>query len=237
MPIPPDNTEIERIYAQVMASGVRSLAICAANPNEGVSSLALALAQRNLLSGEPTLLVDLNLHKPILKNLLELDEAPQADTLLLPQPQLVCGSESSVVVMGVTAPTQRDAVMRLRKPGALETCIEKFKKDYQMVVFDTTAINRVNAKNIPAETIAAACDACILVVLSGQTTEQMVALASQRLQTANASLIGCVLNDQHTPSIRYELHREIQRLRPNFNTLANWLEKKVAASKLLNTEV
>ena len=237
MRIPPDNTEIERIYAQVLASGARSLAICAANPSEGVSSLALALAQRNLLSGDSTLLVDLNLHKPMLKNLLELAGKPQTNEPLLAPPQLVCGQDPSIVVMGVTAPTQRDAVMKLRKPGALEMCIEQFKKDYQMVIFDTTAINRVNAKNIPAENIAAACDACLLVVLSGQTTEQMVSMASQRLRTTHANLLGCVINDQHTPSMRDELHRETQRLRPNFNALANWLEKKIAESRLFNMEV
>jgi len=236
MRIPPDNTEIERIYTQVIASGVRSIAICAANPSEGVSSLALALAQRNLLAGNSTLLVDLNLHKPVFKNLLPLDENPQANEHLFPLPQLVCGPDPSIVVTGITVPTRRAIIMKLRKLGALEDCIEQFKQNHQLIIFDTTAINQVNAKNIPAERIAAACDACLLVVLARKTTEPMVSMAVKRLQTANAQLLGCVINDQHTPPLKNELYRETQRLRPRLNRVANWLDKKIAKSQLLNME-
>jgi len=46
----------------VLGEGKRSIAISSANSGEGVSSIAQALVQRNLLAGHSTLLVDLNLH-------------------------------------------------------------------------------------------------------------------------------------------------------------------------------
>ena len=76
MNIPSENVEIEQIYSQVLAQPNRSLAICAANANEGVTSLAIALAQRNLLAGHATLVVDLNLYHPALEALLDISQPP-----------------------------------------------------------------------------------------------------------------------------------------------------------------
>lgn len=64
MEIPPLNREIEQVYAGVLAKGARAVAVTSAGPGEGVTSVASALAQRSLLAGQSTLLVDLNLNNP-----------------------------------------------------------------------------------------------------------------------------------------------------------------------------
>jgi protein-tyrosine kinase len=70
--IPYQNMEIEQIYAQIFSEPKRSIAICSANAGEGVTSLTLALAERHLLAGHSTLVVDLNLYRPALQSLLNI---------------------------------------------------------------------------------------------------------------------------------------------------------------------
>lgn len=236
MHISPYNTEIERIYAQVLTKGSRSIAITAANPNEGVTSLALALAQRNLLAGHSTVIVDLNLHNPSFKSQLSFKEEGHSESLFN-APQLISVKDGSIVLTGITAPVQRKTIMKLRKPGVLKECINELKNSYHTIFFDTSAINQVNANNIPAELVAAACDGCLLVVLAGQTTESTIYAATQRLALSEADLLGCVFNDQYNPPLKDELQREINRLRPRFNGIANWLDKKICQQNLLNMEV
>jgi len=85
MNIPYQNMEIEQIYTQLLSNPHTSIAICSAQEGEGVTSLAFALAQRNLLAGHSTLLVDLNLYRPAIKSLLPIEQAQVLDPSRLHQ--------------------------------------------------------------------------------------------------------------------------------------------------------
>jgi len=236
MHIPPQNMEIERIYSQVLGIGKRAIAISSANSGEGVSSIAQALTQRNLLAGHSTLLVDLNLHHPSLNSLLKLDEST-AEPGLLDKPQLVSIKKQSTTLTGIIPPTRRDLVMKLRKPGVLEQCITEWQETFDTVIFDTSPINRVNANNIPPERVAAACDGSLLVVLAGCTTEAMVSTAVDKLNAAGAQLLGCVYNDRNNPPLKSELLREARRLEPRFGRIAHRLGNWIRQNRLLSMEI
>jgi len=235
MHIPSQHIEIERIYSQVLGEGKRSIAISSANSGEGVSSIAQALVQRNLLAGHSTLLVDLNLHHPSLNSLLKLDE-PEQEPDLLDKPQLVT-AQQSIALTGITPPTQRSLVMKLRKPGVLEQCIAEWQQTFDAVIFDTSPINRTNANNIPPERVAAACDGSLLVVLAGSTTEAMVSTAVNKLSAAGAQLLACIYNDRDNPSLKSELLRELHRLEPHFNNISHRLKNWVQQNRLLSMEI
>jgi len=235
MLIPFQNVELERIYTQTLAGKVRSLAITAANSGEGVTTLATALAHRNLMAGRATLMVDLNLWNPSLNGVLDLG-IPGQGNQLLPSPQLINEGGQADALVGVTAPTSRDPVIKLREPGVLEQCIEEWHKDYDTVIIDTSPINRINARNIPAERVAAACDATLMTVLAGRTTETMVSTAVKKLHDAGAEIMGSVINDHFNPSLKDEMLREIRRI-GRLKAVANWLSKKVSGMRLLSLEV
>jgi len=251
--IPYQNMEIEQIYTQVLSNPHTSIAICSAEENEGVTSLAFSLAQRNLLAGHSTLLVDLNLYHPALKSLLAIDSIslpniqPQqqpnktiqqlSTTEVLSTPQMVCSNENSIALNGVIAPTERERIMKLRQPGVLEQCIEEWLQQYDTVIIDTSPLNRVNAQNIPPERIACACNGAILIVLAGQTSEASVNNAISKLRNANAEILGSVLNDRDNPTLKNELLREIQRIEPLFCWLTNPIKKVINRSRLLALEV
>ncbi len=228
--------EIERLYSHMTTHDIRSVAVTACNTGEGVSSLATALAQRYLLSGRSTLLVDLNLYRPSLVPLLEThqDEKPEQ---LFSAPQLMGFDDSNLALTGVAAPSGRSALIKLRSPGLLEQTIANWHQQFEVVILDTSPLNRINANNLPAERAAAACDSSLLVVLSGITSKAQAAEGIDRLQAAGATLGGCVLNDRYNPRLQAELQREIQRLHKYFRWLAEKLRKIVSKNRLLSLDV
>ncbi|MFT6926240.1 MAG: protein-tyrosine kinase [Psychromonas sp.] len=236
MRIPYQHIEIEQIYTQIFSAQKRAIAICSANAGEGVTSLAMALAERNLLAGHTTLVVDLNLYRPALKNLLNIAEVDRQSVSILSVPQLVTAQQHQLAVTGVTAPLHREKIIKLRQPGVLEQCIKQWLEHYDSVIIDTSPLNRINAQNIPAERVAAACDGVVLMVLAGQTSEAMVCSAVAKLKTSNAQLLGCVFNDRDNPCLKDELLREVQRIR-KFSWLTRPLKKLITNNQLLNLEV
>ena len=235
--IPAQNMEIEQIYSQVLGRGKQSIAICAASPGEGVTSVATALGQHNLLAGHSTLLVDLNLYRPALNSLLGLSSTSIDNKGLLGQSQLVSTANHQVAITGVTAPNRRDIILKLRKPGVLEQCISEWHQMYDTVIIDTSPINNINSKNVPPDRVAAACDGCLLVVLAGQTDEMMVSRAIHTLNAADVNLLGCVYNDRDNPILKDELIRETHRLKPRYTGIAQRLEKWFKNNRLLSIEV
>jgi len=242
MNIPYQNMEIEQIYTQLLSHPNTAIAICAAEENEGVTSLAFALAQRNLLAGHSTLLVDLNLYKPSLNSILNIDET-EKDIALLPQqqllgsPKLVSSEHNNIVINGIVAPQKRDNIMKLRQPGALEKCIEQWLQVFDTVIIDTSPLNRVNANNIPPERVAAACDGAVLITLAGRTPEAALLSAVEKLKNNNATLLGCVFNDRDNPTLKDELIRETKRLDPRLAWLSRPLRKLISKNRLLSLEV
>jgi len=254
MNIPYQNMEIEQIYTQLLSEPHTSIAICSAEEGEGVTSLALALAQRNLLAGHSTLVVDLNLYHPAIKSLLNISSAQITDhqpdsvalfsqkkennnTTSLTEPQLVFSPESPVVLNGIIAPTKREHIMKLRQPGILEVHINQWLEEYDTVIIDTSPLNRLNSQNIPAERVAAACDGAILMVLAGKTSEASITTALTKLNNANAQLLGSVFNDRDNPKLKDELLREAQRLDPIFSWLSKPIKKIINNSRLLTLEI
>ena len=249
MNIPYQNIEIEQIFYQAFSPGHRAIAICAAESGEGVTSLALALAQRQLLAGNSVLVVDLNLYRPTLTPLLSIDDTltdatnktaitmeARYNDLLMP-PALTINEDNPVVLTGITAPNTRESVMKLRKAGVLELFIEQWLSQYDSVIIDTSPLNRMNAKNIPPERVAAACDAAILMVLAGKTPVASITNAITKLNNAQANLIGSVINDRDNSSLKDELLRETTRLFSRCNWLQKYLSKRLNKSRLLTLEI
>jgi Mrp family chromosome partitioning ATPase len=234
--IPVQNMEIERIYSQLLATDYRSIAVTSCRSGEGVTSLTLALAQRNLLAGRSTLIVDLNLYRPCLIPLLQLEADMNSRSLFKP-PQLMTTVSQSLALTGIDTPQGREKLVKLRKPGILEQQIDDWLKSYDTVLLDTSPLGRVNANNLPAERVAAASQATLLVVLSGDTTKAMVSAAKERLESAGAQLAGCVLNDRFNPPLKQELLREIHRITPRFDRLRNRLSRWLNNNRLLSLEV
>ena len=238
----PQHMEIEQIYSRLLSTSQRALAICAANPGEGVTSVALALAQRNLLAGKSTLLVDFNCYRPTLQPLLSL-QSKTTESLedrlccTLAEPQLLSCAKGELALTGIPCPQRRELIMTFRKPGMLERCIDLWLQHYDTILFDTSAINRSNGNNIPPERVAAACDGAVLVVLAGKTSEAMAESAITRLQDGGAQLLACIYNDRDNPCLKNELLRELKRLEPRFKGVVRCLGAWLRNNRLLSMSI
>lgn len=222
-----DYLEIDHIYAQTCAKGLRTVAICAANSNEGVSTLACALAERAQKSGCKTLLVDMNYFRPSLDARFSLPRlAWSGDTV----PQATLNDLTGIHV--ITACAQ--ANMSLRHGDVLAKLIQQWQQDYDCVVFDTSPLNALNRHNLPAELVCSRAQATLMVVRSGVTPEADILAASTKLTNQQANLIGVVMNDIDCPSLSHELRREVMRIERWFPRVARWLRKSIANNTLVN---
>ncbi len=239
MRIPSCHMEIEQIFLQLEKNQCHSLCITATNPGEGASSLAQSLAERYLLAGYRTLLVDLNLKNPSLSSLL-LEPNKNTAPFEFGDNQshyLSLINSSSQIVTGIPIPESKAKIFELRQPDKLKIQIQQWLEEFDKVVIDTSALSQLNSNNIPAQTIAGCCDGTILVVLSGQTLESELKESLNTLNEHHSNLIGFVFNDKYQPDLKDELCREIER--PKFipQKIKNKLIAFVKQNKFLSTVV
>lgn len=237
--LPPAYLELESIYARTLGQGMRSLAICAANSGEGVTSLAEALAQRVRVSGRRVLLVEMNLYQPSLAVHFGIERQawlPEGGKQELASTALPVIHERDGLAI-LPASLDRDAHMRLRDPAVLTYSLQGWLEHYDHVLFDTSPLNATNQNNIPAEQICAACEGCLMIVLAGKTSETSVRQGVRRLRAANARLVGAVLNDWLNPSLATELRRETWRLQRFAPRLGAWLRDRINTLALLNVPI
>lgn len=235
MHIPPQNIEIEQLYSQIIRNDNHAITISSANEGEGVSSITMALAHRTLLAGQKALLVDFNLSHPSLQELVNFDAQTDASTPF-ETPQLITTPNQSVALLGITVPTERDLVLKLRKPGTIETYIKQWKKSFDLIIFDTSPINQKKHGNIPAERVISACDGTFLVVHAGETNATMLSTAVKKIDQAEGKILGSIFNDKDNPTLKSELLRETKRLDPKLRFLSKRIRKWINSSRLLSTE-
>jgi hypothetical protein len=198
VPIDPRDPEIEGVWMAVAGSGARSIAVVAAHPGEGTTSLAEALTRRAALGGGRALYVNLD------------SGASAAGTGLAAPPDIILPGEQAGI--GVLARPSADAANAWRDPARLATQVAAWRAEWDHVVFDTAPILGRDLPGVPPLSVAAAAEATILVVLAGRTAASDLRDAHQRLDRAGARLIGTVLNDRDNPSLLAEMEREAGRL-------------------------
>ncbi|MDF2152162.1 CpsD/CapB family tyrosine-protein kinase [Vibrio sp. CAU 1672] len=206
MTIPATHSEIEQIYLNIQTNGFHSVCVVGCQSEDGVTSIASSLAERFVLAGYKTLYVDLNLFRPAY---LSVHQFEQSDMIgeLLQRPQ------HGQVLLGLPAPTQTCASLVYRDPNGMRQQIAHWRDQYDRIVIDTSPLLNINKSNIPAQVVAGACDATILVACFAQTTATQLLQAKQLLDASNTNLIGAVLNMKQTPSLKDELIRQVNKLK------------------------
>jgi Mrp family chromosome partitioning ATPase len=217
MPLDPSDREVEALWLAVADSGARSLAIVAAHPGEGTTSLAEALTRRAALGGRRALYVDLS-------------GGHAAAGLGLAPDAILPGERDGI---GVLAYPSDATALAWRDPARLVAQALAWRDDWDIVVFDTAPLLAEGGHGVPPASVAAAAEATILLVLAGRTAAADVREARQRLDRARARLIGTVLNDRENPSLLAEMEREVGRLDRLAPGLARRIKGGLRRSSLL----
>ena len=171
---------------------MRSLMITSAGPAEGKSTTTANLAITFAQQGKRVLLIDADLRKPTvhytfrLKNITGLTNVLTQSINLLDAYQETEVENLFVLTSGPIPPNPAE----LLGSKAMQTFLKEAQEQFDLIIFDTPPVLAVT----DAQILANQCDGTVLVVSSGKTEIEAAVKAKELLVSANAKLLGVVLN-------------------------------------------
>ena len=166
--------------------------ISSALPEEGKSTTAINLALTLAQAGQRTVLVEADLRRPRVAGYLGAEQAVGLTTVLIGratidevvQPWGEAGLH--VITSGATPPNPAE----LLQSKAMDTVLGQLRERYDVVIIDSPPLLPVTDGAL----LASQADGAILVVRYGRTTREQAAQSAQRLHSADADLVGTILN-------------------------------------------
>jgi capsular exopolysaccharide synthesis family protein len=175
---------------------LHSLAITSPDGSHGKTTIAFGLAVTLARAGTRTLLVDADLRRGRVAEMLDLPRDPGLSEVLLGDfpPQDVVhdtGLDSLHVMTGGRRPTDPGELLTVEFPGVLK----ELEALYEIVVIDTTPAAPVT----DARVVARYTDATLLIVSAGRTRRRQVRTAIERLALIGVRPNAVVLNNAKDP--------------------------------------
>ncbi|GGK25546.1 tyrosine-protein kinase YwqD [Caldalkalibacillus thermarum] len=174
---------------------LRTLMVTSSGPGEGKSIVSANLAITLAQAGKAVLLVDADMRKPtvnhtfrflnnegltnVISGTATLEDVIKTDTDV---------EGLDVLTSGPIPPNPAELLGSKR----MKALIEEAQTKYDVVLFDTPPVIAVT----DAQILASQVDGVILVVSSGKTNQELAVKAKSLLETVQANIIGCVLNNR-----------------------------------------
>ncbi|MDQ2999785.1 MAG: polysaccharide biosynthesis tyrosine autokinase [Fibrobacterota bacterium] len=172
---------------------IQTLIITSSGPGEGKSltmaNTALSFAQQ----GEPTLVIDTDLRRPVNHHLFGFDRGPGFGELFAGTNTIdeVCreipGTNLKVMTAGAYMPNPAE----LLGSKKMDHFLDELKKRYRYILFDTPPVIAVT----DAAILATKVDGVVLVIRANKTSLTVSLRTLQALRNVNARVLGCILND------------------------------------------
>lgn len=199
---------MDRILRDRDGGGGKVIAVTSANPGEGKSSMALALARSYAMNGRSTLLVDCDLRHPSLHRYLELQPSsglldylsneegvPFESILLLDE-----GSGAHVVVGAKPSDRPTDSLVNGVR---FQRLLEAARQSFDYIILDTPPAGPV----VDAFVLGAMADVVLFVVKCASTPQSVVRATVKDLQAAIPDVpIRTVLNQKR--EVRHGYHAQ-----------------------------
>jgi capsular exopolysaccharide synthesis family protein len=174
-------------------SPIHAVLVTSAGPGEGKSLTTANLAMAYAQMGKKTLLVDTDLRRPVIHHFFNMKREPGFSDLFIENPDYEHVIRSSkkenldVVTAGVFTPNPAELI----GSNKMGQHIEYFKKNYDMVFFDTPPIVAVTDATLLGKKV----DGVLLVVKSHHSDREFVSRALATLTNVGIKVWGVILND------------------------------------------
>ena len=168
------------------------LSVSSPSPQEGKSTVAIALAVTMAQSGSKTLLVDADMRRPRLHKTFNLSNDRGLSSLIIGEGDLkdvVQSTSQERLEVLSCGPIPPNPAELLHAPG-FRTLLEELHKTYDRVIFDAPPVNPVSDPMVLATMV----DGVVVVASANQTREPALAMALRRLNEVKAPIAGLVLN-------------------------------------------
>ena len=173
---------------------VKAIQITSSVPGEGKTTLSIAFARLMAKSGKKVILVDGDLRRATLENKFHVSSTSKGLTdLLMSADENVeefgfRDEESGAFIMpkGQAEHVNATDVFSSRR---MQSIVASLKKNFDYVIFDTPPVMAVSDARIIAQLV----DKTVFVIHWDKTPRKVIKAAVQQLQSGNADIAGCVL--------------------------------------------
>ena len=159
---------------------IRSLVLTSSVPNEGKTTVSMQLAAAIAQSGKRVLLVEVDMRRRSLADMLGVGPTSQGFDFLDSEPHI---------------PNPVDILASKRFAGL----VDGLSRDYDFVVYDTPPVGTF----VDAAVLSTLVDATALIVRENFARRDEVANAYEQLRKADANVIGAVMNYCETETSEY----------------------------------
>lgn len=180
-------------YASV-DQAIRSIVVTSSGPMEGKSTTTANLAVVFAQQGKKTLLIDADLRKPTAHYTFQLPNTVGLTSVLTKQAELMDAVHMTdvenlfVLTSGPIPPNPAELLASV----SMEYLLKEAYNLYDFILFDTPPVLTVT----DAQVLANLADGSILVTSSGTTDRDGAIKAKEILTSAQAKLLGAVLNNK-----------------------------------------
>lgn len=171
---------------------VHSIVVTSSIPNEGKSTIAVALSEALASGGKSVLLVECDMRRRSIAGMLGLHAQSGLYAVLSAQVEL----EDAVVRTSMRGVSFLDAEPHIPNPVDIlgsrrfHSFVESLKSSYDYVVFDTPPLSAF----VDAAVIGSVVDGALLVVRRNFVKREAVVSSLEQLKKAGANVLGTVLN-------------------------------------------
>jgi len=185
------NTRAE-ILKRFGRAGHKTLLIAGGMPKSGSTSFAANFARSCASCELKTLIIDANLRRPGIHKALGVDDAPGLSDVLAGETNLAAvvqkGDATGLDVLSAGARAHRQPERLISR--AFERLLDEASDVYDIVILDAPPA----IVSSDAFTLAAKCDASLLVIRAYAETRGLVTRLRGRLDEANAEFMGVIVN-------------------------------------------
>lgn len=186
-------------------SKAKRIIVTSALAGEGKSTNCLNIAISFAQTGAKVLLIDCDLRRPNVANLLNLPSTPGLSNILANLSTIdeaiihSVHSNLDVIPSGDMPPNPSELLGSV----AMQDTLDKLSDVYEYIFLDSTPINIVTDAAVMTKMI----DGVVVVVRQGRTDKETVAEAIKKLEIVDAKIIGFVLNGRLSDIKNNQYHR------------------------------